>query len=992
MVSGKRRRPATPRNLWTPLAESFEREGEDLVLAGETAEDDDERDFEEGQLTVRKLRDFAFFDARDNVMVPLDIIERDCTKPVEAAGFVSPCFEGDEDEEVEVEEPDLKRYVALGAIERFWLDYTVENGAIWIETYYSWYILEDPSTAYTEIYNHFLKPHRIAQFALSSALQNPNEDYEVFVQRLRSRNGWKESDLWASSSIIRDALETEAYGVMSSVLLRLFPNTSEEPFSHKPSSSPRFRHRVRKDVLCSTDSDARKHVTATTVTPLVATLAEGLVPEVLQVIGRKPSSKCRPNRFQQDELPKLLANARDMSRIVSLDGDGVDGFYSQVTVGREKFKVGDVILIPRYPNDERPVEPHHIFADHFWFAKLMHFRVDGSKGKIAHIQWLNHGSHIDIGEIAHPYELFIDQTCTDLEPLTKLAGRVVVKSIPGIEEIPNNKFFVRYCTQSFSTGTATSSPCMTSLNHEALELAATLSLIPPPDNCPVCVHKGQRQSESSVAKAIASGRGFAYQGESYHLYDFVLYASGSGPANIGQIVKIYPDSSATVYKIKLVQLGRIREVVGVPSECVIDSERHLFITSNTKRIRPADIVRPCYMFPHRLLREGYLEDWLHLSPYHFFFKHSFPTPNRPSWSNRCPLPKPVSCKECVDKSVRTFGEHRDFVATRKGNKQSTLDLFGGCGALGLGFAEGSEALEVTHAIEILPSSAKTYQRNSPHTKVYNQCVNTILRYAIKEHSGHSPKPPEQLFDKTTAVPPPPKPGDVDVVVAGFPWFKQAGNVKSNLILNALSWIDFLKPKFCLFENVPAFKDEKLNVPYAQRNGIHGEIQGGYFKLLLRALLDMGYQVRHGILQAGEFGTPQSRSRFFLIAAKRDLELPEFPTPTHLFPANTSTSVASRLPHHPVTINDAIDDLPPFDWKDPDDADNREYDDRDGRHFPIFESTGARCGFEGVVAYAHPTPRTRFQKQARRNPATDLQHFTKVLKREHIRRQAFDTAL
>jgi len=56
-----------------------------------------------------------------------------------------------------------------------------------------------------------------------------------------------------------------------------------------------------------------------------------------------------------------------------------------------------------------------------------------------------------------------------------------------------------------------------------------------------------------------------------------------------------------------------------------------------------------------------------------------------------------------------FEKHRDFLAYRKRNKLSILDLFGGCGALGLGLADGSQSLEVTHAIEILPSSAKTYE-------------------------------------------------------------------------------------------------------------------------------------------------------------------------------------------------------------------------------------------------------------------------------------------
>lgn len=104
-----------------------------------------------------------------------------------------------------------------------------------------------------------------------------------------------------------------------------------------------------------------------------------------------------------------------------------------------------------------------------------------------------------------------------------------------------------------------------------------------------------------------------------------------------------------------------------------------------------------------------------------------------------------------------------------------------------------------------------------------------------------------------------------------------------------------------------------------------------------------YQVREGLLQAAHYGTPQRRERFFLIAALDGTPLPALPQPTHDFPKeffkNTnsdvsykttpSTSLSIIYPNkkriqpirsangtalHPcVTIGDAIDDLPRFDW-------------------------------------------------------------------------------
>lgn len=88
-----------------------------------------------------------------------------------------------------------------------------------------------------------------------------------------------------------------------------------------------------------------------------------------------------------------------------------------------------------------------------------------------------------------------------------------------------------------------------------------------------------------------------------------------------------------------------------------------------------------------------------------------------------------------------------------------------------------------------------------------------------------------------------------------------------------------------------------------------------------------YQLRYCLLQAGHYGTPQGRIRFFLVAALDGYPLPELPQPTHDFPGvhglqirlptgdtirpiQTTNGVA---PHPYVTIDDAISDLPRFDW-------------------------------------------------------------------------------
>lgn len=54
------------------------------------------------------------------------------------------------------------------------------------------------------------------------------------------------------------------------------------------------------------------------------------------------------------------------------------------------------------------------------------------------------------------------------------------------------------------------------------------------------------------------------------------------------------------------------------------------------------------------------------------------------------------------------------------------------------------------------------------------------------------------------------------------------------------------------------------------------------KLTLRCLLAMGYQVTFGILQAGQYGVPQTRKRFILMAAAPGCVLPTYPEPLYVF--------------------------------------------------------------------------------------------------------------
>lgn len=70
-------------------------------------------------------------------------------------------------------------------------------------------------------------------------------------------------------------------------------------------------------------------------------------------------------------------------------------------------------------------------------------------------------------------------------------------------------------------------------------------------------------------------------------------------------------------------------------------------------------------------------------------------------------------------------------------------------------------------------------------------------------------------------------------------YQNAHDRKSHLILNLLSWVDFLKPKYCYFENVRGFMQYKLNAQQKDRHKIVGGIELGGLKFVIRAMIAMG---------------------------------------------------------------------------------------------------------------------------------------------------------
>ena len=112
--------------------------------------------------------------------------------------------------------------------------------------------------------------------------------------------------------------------------------------------------------------------------------------------------------------------------------------------------------------------------------------------------------------------------------------------------------------------------------------------------------------------------------------------------------------------------------------------------------------------------------------------------------------------------------------------------------------------------------------------------------------------------------------DHDILCGGFPCqpFSQAGNglgfddTRGTLFFEILKITKKKKPKALFLENVKRFKNHD---------------KGRTFNLVRETLNELGYTVYAQVLSAMDFGLPQKRERFFIVAFKDAIQF-EFPKP------------------------------------------------------------------------------------------------------------------
>ena len=198
-------------------------------------------------------------------------------------------------------------------------------------------------------------------------------------------------------------------------------------------------------------------------------------------------------------------------------------------------------------------------------------------------------------------------------------------------------------------------------------------------------------------------------------------------------------------------------------------------------------------------------------------------------------------------------------------KYKILDLFSGAGGFTLGFLQ-SGAFDILLSIDNNQKLSITYEKNFQNIKHINQDITTFKDEDIQKLQNQY---------------------NFEVIIGGPPCqgFSLAGNIgrkeladdRNLLFLSYLKFIEIIKPKIFIMENVATL---------AKHN------KGATLKFILDSFVAIGYKVKFKILNASNYGIAQNRNRIFIVVT-----------------INNNTFEFPEEKKEEISIKDVISDLP-----------------------------------------------------------------------------------
>lgn len=207
-----------------------------------------------------------------------------------------------------------------------------------------------------------------------------------------------------------------------------------------------------------------------------------------------------------------------------------------------------------------------------------------------------------------------------------------------------------------------------------------------------------------------------------------------------------------------------------------------------------------------------------------------------------------------------------------------IDLFCGAGGFSCGFEQAG--INVEYGIDRDAAALETFEQNH---------AATALNYDITN------APPDKILSE-----------EFDVVFGSPPCqgFSNArgerslDDEKNELVFHFIQWVETLEPDVVVMENVAGMTT----------------ISDDFMTAVRDEYRDAGYTIEWGVLNAADFGVPQTRERVIVIATPTDSNTsPSLPEGEHFeFTSDDGTQTSledGTTPKTWVTVHEAIEDLP-----------------------------------------------------------------------------------
>lgn len=185
-----------------------------------------------------------------------------------------------------------------------------------------------------------------------------------------------------------------------------------------------------------------------------------------------------------------------------------------------------------------------------------------------------------------------------------------------------------------------------------------------------------------------------------------------------------------------------------------------------------------------------------------------------------------------------------------------IDLFAGCGGISVGLQQAG--WQGVFAVERNASAFSTLKFNLIDNKKHFSWPTwlPVQNWSIQELLGENAQHLLKLH------------GKVDLIVGGPPCqgFSTAGrrqkaDDRNHLIYDYLDFVHLVQPSAIIFENVRGFT-MKFKA---------GDKETTYSQMVIQKLRDLGYDDVHGeVIDVSDYGVPQRRRRFILIATRYNL--------------------------------------------------------------------------------------------------------------------------